>query len=403
VAHYEETGTQIVLATPVDGDKRFVYVYDYMGRRVRKTASTYTGSGWDVTTDQAFIYDGWNVVLVLDATDGSDPDTLGDFTTETKYTWGLDLSGSLHGAGGVGGLLEAVEVGGATGGGDAVYWFFNDANGNVTQILDVTDSNNYKQVAHYEYTPFGKLLYVDNNIYDYNGNQLTGTGYALDNPFRFSTKWLDDELASTGQTGAVGEEGLYYYGKRYYSPSLGRWLNRDPIEENGGLNLYAFVGNGPVNSVDPLGRDRYIVKDAGVHTGICVDIWQRTRPKVCCTKGPYRGQWKMCFQKRGMRCFDFRTHVSSAWVIINIIPSIVVGAGDVVESGRNGRSIAVTIKSRCKEDRALLETMRDQVANPDRYSLLFYNCNRWTENYIDTGLDGSTGNTQCGGCDVDCK
>lgn len=39
----------------------------------------------------------------------------------------------------------------------------------------------------------------------------------------------------------------------YYNPEQGRWLNRDPIEENGGLNLYGFVGNDPINSVDMLG------------------------------------------------------------------------------------------------------------------------------------------------------
>ncbi len=46
---------------------------------------------------------------------------------------------------------------------------------------------------------------------------------------------------------------LVYYGYRYYSPSLGRWLSRDPIEERGGLNLYGFVNNDPVNRFDHLG------------------------------------------------------------------------------------------------------------------------------------------------------
>ncbi|MEJ1974190.1 MAG: RHS repeat-associated core domain-containing protein [Lacunisphaera sp.] len=65
--------------------------------------------------------------------------------------------------------------------------------------------------------------------------------YAADNPFRFSTKWQDDET------------GLIYYGERYYSSALGRFINRDPIEEAGGVNLYGFVGNNAVNSVDVLG------------------------------------------------------------------------------------------------------------------------------------------------------
>ncbi len=41
---------------------------------------------------------------------------------------------------------------------------------------------------------------------------------------------------------------------RFYNPETGRWLNRDPIGENGGPNLYGYVGNDPVNKVDPLGR-----------------------------------------------------------------------------------------------------------------------------------------------------
>ena len=50
--------------------------------------------------------------------------------------------------------------------------------------------------------------------------------------FRFSTKYKDEET------------GLYDYGYRFYSPYMGRFINRDPIEENGELNLYAFLQNG---------------------------------------------------------------------------------------------------------------------------------------------------------------
>jgi len=47
--------------------------------------------------------------------------------------------------------------------------------------------------------------------------------------------------------------GVGYYGYRYYNPDLGRWLNRDPIEEQGGLNLYGMVNNDLVNAWDLLG------------------------------------------------------------------------------------------------------------------------------------------------------
>src|SRR5205085_2312036 len=82
--------------------------------------------------------------------------------------------------------------------------------------------------ATYEYDPFGQLI------------RATGP-YAAINPIRFSSKYFDDEV------------GLSYYAYRYYSASLGRWINRDPIGEFGGLNLYGFVGNDPVGYVDPFG------------------------------------------------------------------------------------------------------------------------------------------------------
>jgi RHS repeat-associated protein len=48
--------------------------------------------------------------------------------------------------------------------------------------------------------------------------------------------------------------GVRYYGFRYYNPSTGRWLGRDPLEEEAGVNLYAFVQNSPVSFVDVDGR-----------------------------------------------------------------------------------------------------------------------------------------------------
>ena len=58
----------------------------------------------------------------------------------------------------------------------------------------------------------------------------------------FSTKYLD------------GETGLYYYGLRFYTSGLGRWMSRDPLEEKGGVALYAFCSNTPTEQADPLGQ-----------------------------------------------------------------------------------------------------------------------------------------------------
>ncbi|WP_241907075.1 RHS repeat domain-containing protein [Vibrio splendidus] len=71
--------------------------------------------------------------------------------------------------------------------------------------------------------------------------QVSGDGFTLQ-PFGMSTKRSDFE------------SGLVYFGYRFYMPNLGRWLNRDPLQEQGGINLYAYVDGDPLGYVDPDGR-----------------------------------------------------------------------------------------------------------------------------------------------------
>ena len=127
------------------------------------------------------------------------------------------LSGTEQGAGGVGGLL-AVSV-------DGQYYFpCSDHNGNVMAYV----SESGAIVAQYTYTPFGEVMSA--------AGPMAGV-FRL----RFSTKYQDEAT------------GLYYYGYRFYDPAMMRFISRDPIEEQGGLNLYGFVGNDPVNRWDSLG------------------------------------------------------------------------------------------------------------------------------------------------------
>jgi RHS repeat-associated protein len=125
----------------------------------------------------------------------------------------------MQGAGGVGGLL-AVSLNGA--------WYFPlfDANGNITAYVNEQGVI----VAEYTYDAFGGIIAQSGSMADAFRH-------------RFSTKYYDTET------------GLYYYGYRFYDPAMHRWLNRDPIEEKGGLNLYAFCGNDGVNGWDLLGLE----------------------------------------------------------------------------------------------------------------------------------------------------
>jgi RHS repeat-associated protein len=186
--------------------------YDYMGRRIQKVVYTNSGSTWMPAYTNKFVYDGWNVVAIMD----------GGNNLISSFIWGSDLSGSMQGAGGVGGLISMTVYTGANAG---TYFYGYDGNGNVTALVNAANAT---MAAQYEYGPFGEVI------------RATGS-MAFVNPFRFSTKYQDDET------------GLLYYGYRYYNPSTGRWPSRDPIGEAGGVHLYAFVANAPPSAIDYLG------------------------------------------------------------------------------------------------------------------------------------------------------
>ncbi len=134
-----------------------------------------------------------------------------------EYHWGKDLSGTIGGAGGVGGLLY-VKINGV------IYVPWYDAYGN---ILGYWDAEGHV-VAEYTYDAFGKLIASSGPMADV---------FSL----RYSTKYFDPETV------------FYYYGRRFYSPELMRWITRDPIVEEGGVNLYAMCDNSPVEAFDEIG------------------------------------------------------------------------------------------------------------------------------------------------------
>jgi len=175
--------------------------YDYMGRRIFK--KVYNNN--TLVKHSVFVYDGFKQIAEFDA--------LNNNSLKASYLWqpvGLDVV-----------LLRNNE------------YLVADGNKNIIQVRNaigsVTDS--------YVYDPFGKVTH-------------NGTS---ENLFQFSSEFSDSET------------GLVYYNYRYHMPELGRWINRDPIEEEGGTNLYQMNTNSPLIYLDKLGLKKLsngeIIKD----------------------------------------------------------------------------------------------------------------------------------------------
>ena len=125
------------------------------------------------------------------------------------YTRGIGYSG------GIGGIISQKR------GANTNYYHYDG----LPSVVQLTDSNSSS---------------VQTYTYDAYGNVLSSSG-SITSPYRFSTK----EYSSNAK--------LLYFGARYYSPKIGRWLNPDPAGMVDGPNVYLYVGNNPVNLVDPEG------------------------------------------------------------------------------------------------------------------------------------------------------
>ncbi len=220
---------------------RPTWVYDGLGR-ARKRNDFAWSTGWYGAGEINYIYDGTRVIQERYYLSGGGP--------SVSYTRGNDLSGSLEGAGGIGGLLGRSH--GYSGGNWTTHNPYHaDGNGNVTYLVNSSQG----LAASYRYDPYGRLMAQSGTL-------------ATANLYRFSSKELH------------AKSGMYYYGFRFYDPHLQRWLNRDPIdsptltqhpsvfsdprawvgrvfrlpaEVMAGPNLYSMLENDPVNFVDLVG------------------------------------------------------------------------------------------------------------------------------------------------------
>ncbi len=232
---YDGNGTPETPAT--EDDWRSDYWYDGMGRLRQRVDyaclydAEYETYYWEANDVTYYVYDGMRVIQERTGSSAHIP--------TVSYTRGTDLSGSLEGAGGIGGLL-ARSHGYSSGNWSTHNFYHADGNGNVTYLVDSSQG----LAASYRYDPYGRTISSSGSLASANG-------------YRFSSKEHFDRGIQSGWMP------LYYYGYRWYAPIMQRWVNRDPILERGGINLYGFVANEPISKIDPTGRMGGIIRFIG--------------------------------------------------------------------------------------------------------------------------------------------
>ena len=223
---WENQLVEMIYSEYIEGDfqPRFRVTFEYDGlsrlRRLIGYEWVSDPGDWVAVYGKICFYDGFRVIQERHF----------DNTPYVSYTRGTDLSGSLEGAGGIGGLL-ARSHGYSSGNWGTHNFYHADGNGNITYLVNGSQG----LAASYRYDPFGNLIASSGSV-------------ANANTYRFSSKENHDDNVFPS---------MYYYGNRWYAPSLQRWLNRDPMGEQGGINLYRFVENDPIDLVDPNGLDPY--------------------------------------------------------------------------------------------------------------------------------------------------
>ncbi len=141
-------------------------------------------------------------------------------------------------------------------------------------------------LLHYEYSPFGETVVASGAMKD-------------DFAFRFSTKYFCDEF------------GMGDWGRRWYSPSMARFTNKDPIGEKGGLNLYVFVENSSQDYVDLHGYSKWGQKAADAIRWV-VGNWPKLPPLVGDMINPTSTSGSRFYYNCKLTSFEFfRLRISS--------------------------------------------------------------------------------------------
>jgi RHS repeat-associated protein len=188
------------LISVTKGTHRSEFEYDPLGRRSRIIEKDQDGQGvWSISSDKRYLWEG-SAIVEEESANGS--------TLKAFYGQGfVDTDGTA-------------------------LFYTEDHLGSVRELVDMSGVVR----ARYDYDPYGRM-----------------------------TKVMGDRDSLFLYTGMLWhkQSGLNFAFFRAYDPNLGRWISRDPLQERGGMNFYAYANNSPVRFIDPSGLSGYDVTQEG--------------------------------------------------------------------------------------------------------------------------------------------